>query len=139
MTEEILRQIESLYDEGDEYLNTGDCIRALDCYREALSLIPSPKRNHYVSTKIYSAIGEAYFDLTKYELALEAFREAFNCPGGIESEYVHMRIGQTYYELGELDLAADQLARAYMLGAEDIFEGEDPKYFKFLSTKIDIK
>lgn len=137
MTEgDAISRIESLYDEGDECLNAGDCGRALACYEWALALIPEPKREDPRSARIYSAIGDAHFDLSDYESALAAFSEAFHCPGGIETPYVYLRRGQALFELGEFDSAADQLARAYMLGAEDIFEGEDPKYFEFLSTRI---
>jgi hypothetical protein len=40
------------------------------------------------------------------------------------------------FGLGNLGRAADELTRAYMGEGAKIFEGEDPKYFEFLKTKI---
>ncbi|MBL4594037.1 MAG: hypothetical protein JKX68_09505 [Flavobacteriales bacterium] len=44
-----------------------------------------------------------------------------------------------HFELNELDHAADSFTRAYMLEDENVFKGQDSKYFDFLKTRIEIK
>ncbi|WP_220213464.1 hypothetical protein [Streptomyces shenzhenensis] len=41
-------------------------------------------------------------------------------------------------ELGDHDRAANELMRAYMGGAPDIFDEDDPKYLAFLRTRADL-
>jgi len=41
------------------------------------------------------------------------------------------------FELGHMDRAEDELGRALILGGKDLFAGEDPKYFRFISTKLE--
>lgn len=51
---------------------------------------------------------------------------------------VYLMKGKCHVELNESDHAADSLTRAYMLEGDKIFKKEDPKYFEFLKTRIDI-
>ena len=50
----------------------------------------------------------------------------------------HLRLGQVNFELSNLDIAADELIRAYMGDGETVFEQEYPKYFSFLRTRAKI-
>jgi hypothetical protein len=51
------------------------------------------------------------------------------------SPFLHLRLGQCQFELGNLERATDELARAYMVAGEEVFEGAD-KYFDFLKTRL---
>jgi hypothetical protein len=59
------------------------------------------------------------------------------CPGTIGNPWVHLRLGQVRFELGQLELATDELARAYMGGGRDVFEGQDPKYFELVERVLE--
>ena len=132
-------QISLLCKEGDAFSEQGDYENALSKYREAWALVPEAKINWEASTWILAAAGEAYFFQQNYEKALNSFLRAVQGPGGLGNPYIHLRIGQLQYEAGDLDAAADELTRAYMGAGDEIFSEEDPKYFTFLRTKINME
>jgi hypothetical protein len=66
----------------------------------------------------------------------ESLSLAMHCPDAIGNPFLHLRLGQCQYELGNLDQAADELARAYMGGGEEIFEEDEREYFTFLKTRL---
>ena len=47
-----------------------------------------------------------------------------------------MRLGQCFFELGDKKMAVEQLNMAHAFEGDKIFEKEDPKYLKFLKSKI---
>jgi hypothetical protein len=67
-----------------------------------------------------------------FERARTALQDAMHCPGAIGNPYIHLRLGETQFELGNIDRAKDELARAYMGGGDEVFEGDDPKYLRFI-------
>ena len=138
LSEVELSDVRSLVDRGDVFLNEGGFAKALVLFREALAIIPEPKVEHPVSLMVWSAIGEALFYSGSFVEALTALRAAAKCLGGIENPLVHLRMGQSYFEIGEMHRAADSLTKAYMLDGSRIFEGEDQKYFTFLTGQIQL-
>jgi hypothetical protein len=72
-----------------------------------------------------------------YPYALSLLYDAFNLDQA--NSIVHFNKGVCHFELSELDHASDSFTRAYMLEGIDIFKDQDPKYFEFLNTKIEIK
>lgn len=132
----VLKKIDALIDEGDDYLNADDFSTALGRYQRAAGMIPEPKHQFDIALPVFTAIGEAYYYSGQYAQALEAFKLAMKAPGGVENPLTHLRLGQAYYELGDFDKSADELTRAYMLGGSKIFDGEDEKYLSFLSQRI---
>lgn len=72
-----------------------------------------------------------------YPYALSLLYDCLNIE--LDNPLVHFNKGLCHFELKELNHAADSFTRAYMLEGEDIFQGQDSKYFDFLKTKIDIK
>lgn len=105
-------------------------------YRDALNLVPKPVEEWEVTTWILAAIGDLYFVDGKFEKSLAAFDDAVRCVGGLGNPIIHLRLGESCFELGDKDRAADELTRAYMGAGPGIFQKEDPKYLKFLSTRI---
>jgi tetratricopeptide (TPR) repeat protein len=132
----VLEKINTLVDEGDDYLNADEFSTALGRYQQATVLIPEPKYRFDIALPVFTAIGEAYLYSGQFAQALDAFKVAMKSPGGIENPLTHLRLGQTHYELGDFDKSADELTRAYMLGGAELFEGEDEKYLSFLSKRI---
>jgi len=72
-----------------------------------------------------------------YPYALSLLYDAFNLDQA--NSNVQFNKGLCHYELNEPDHAADSFTRAYMLEGGGIFKEQNPKYFEFLKTKIEIK
>jgi tetratricopeptide (TPR) repeat protein len=128
--------ITRLCEEGDELAKEGSDAAAYAKYSEAWELLPDDKDNWEASTWVLGAVGELQFRNRKFDKALNSYLRAVQCPNGVGNPYIHLRIGQTQYELGNMEGAADNLARAYMGGGEEIFRDEEPKYFTFLKTHL---
>ena len=129
-------KIDQLCQKGDGYLNAGAFDEALNAYQSAAALLPDPKPDWPQSTWLFTAIGETFFFKEKYLKALEYLKMAVTCPGGLGNPLIHLRLGQVHYELYDFDKSADELTRAYMGAGEDIFEEDDPKYLRFLKSRI---
>jgi tetratricopeptide (TPR) repeat protein len=129
-------KIDELCQQGDGYLNAGAFDDALNAYQSAADLIPDPKINWPQSTWIFTAIGEAFFFKQEYIRALDYLKAAVGCPDGLGNPLIHLRLGQAYYELYDFDKSADELTRAYMSAGEGIFQEDDPKYLRFLRSRI---
>lgn len=136
LPKKIHSTITRLCKEGDQLAEERNAAAAFAKYSEAWELIPEDKENWEASTWILSAVGELHFHKRNFDKSLNCYLRAVQCPGGLGNPYVHLRIGQIQWELGNLDGAADNLARAYMGGDEEIFRNEDPKYFAFLKTRL---
>lgn len=67
-----------------------------------------------------------------------AFEQALSCPRGFSNPFIHLRLGQCHLEQADLDMAAEHLARAYMLEGKEIYAREDAKYFEFLKTRLSL-
>ena len=128
--------ITRLCEEGDELAKEGNDAAAYTKYSEAWELLPADKEKWEASTWVLGAVGELQFRNRKFDKALNSYLRAVQCPNGLGNPYIHLRIGQAQYELGNLEGAADNLARAYLGGGPEMFQGGDPKYFAFLKTRL---
>lgn len=128
--------IKALCAEGDALAQRKDYQSAIARYREALTLLPAPASNWEAATWIWTAIGDAFFLAGNLDEAYRAFSSATHCPGGIGNPFIHLRLGEIQFDLGNEIIAADELARAYMSGGKRIFNGESPKYFELLKSKM---
>ena len=135
---DIATRIDLLCAEGDSLAASGQAKDAFQKYSSALNLLPEPAENWEAATWILAAIGDLYFSVKKIERAAQAFGDAVRCPGGLGNPFIHLRLGQCHFEAGEMDIAADELTRAYMGGGTEIFQTEDAKYFTFLKQRIAI-
>ena len=129
-------RIRELCARGDASARQSQFEQAFGFYKDALNLVPPPAENWEATTWILTAIGDLYLLAKMMPNALKAFEDAVRCPGGQGNPFIHLRLGQCYLDLGQEDRAADELARAYMAAGWDIFEKQDPKYIKFLETRI---
>jgi tetratricopeptide (TPR) repeat protein len=88
--------------------------------------------------EMFMLLGDVFAQSEDWEQALNAYSDAIsaNDGEGIGDEQLHLRLGKARFELGHEDRAADELCRAYMGGGKEIFDGEEPRYFDFLKTKI---
>lgn len=125
-------KITALTDKGNSLMETGDFKQALSVFETAFTLIPQPKEEWEVTSWVYAAIGDAYFFMENYTLALNAFMSAMTCLDDFSNPFIPLRIGQCFYETGQLDKGKEYLLRAYMLEGDELFEEEDVKYLNFL-------
>jgi tetratricopeptide (TPR) repeat protein len=139
MNDELYEEIQDLCDTADALAEAGEYPDALTKYWEAYDLIPEPKEEWEATLWVLSAIGDANFLGGDFAAARDNLANAMHCPDAIGNPFLHLRLGQSQYELGNVDRAADELTRAYAVAGAEIFEGEDPKYFAFLKTRITLQ
>ena len=133
---DVQKDIDRHCSNGDLLLDEGQFDVALAAYQAAMALIPEPKENWEASTWIYTAIGDTLSYMCNFAEALQAFQKAIASPDGLGNPYIHLKLGECQFEMGNFEKAANELTRAYMSEGPEIFEGEDQKYFEFLSTRI---
>ena len=129
-------QINILCQKGDEYLEDDHFIEAISAFQKALELIPKPITDWEASTWVLTALGETYFFSAQYGKATSTLQDAMHCPGAIGNPLIHLRLGQAHFEMNQIDKSKDELARAYMGGGEEIFDGEDPKYLSLVKQHL---
>jgi tetratricopeptide (TPR) repeat protein len=134
----IHQEIKAHCAQGDAFVDSGEFEDALAAYNKAWVLVPDPKNEWEASTWILAAIGDLSFQAAWPNSGRKALEYAMTCPGGLGNPFLHLRLGQIKFDAGDLDGAADELMRAYMGGAEQIFEQDDPKYLAFLRTRAKI-
>jgi tetratricopeptide (TPR) repeat protein len=125
-------RITELSERGNQAFEDDRYEEAIEEYSRALALIPEPLEDWEAATWVLTGLGDCYYLLESHGEALSHLVRAVRCPGGLGNPFIHLRLGQVQYELGNEDRAKDELARAYMGGGPEIFEGEDPKYLTFL-------
>ncbi|NMO23459.1 tetratricopeptide repeat protein [Pyxidicoccus fallax] len=134
--ENIDERISELCALGDELAAKEDFEGALKLFQQALELIPAPADSHPAALWVCTAIGDMYFHLGRHREGRDALRSAVRLPDGLGNPFVHLRLGQCEFELGSRERAADELARAYMGGGDEIFEEDDEKYLRFVKSLL---
>ncbi len=130
----VYSQIISLSQQGDELVNVGDKLGALQKYHAAWTLLPEPKEDWDAATWLLSAIGDAHFLSGDYKNAVAAFGNAVHCPNGVGNPFIHLRLGQSYFEMGDMRRAGDELTRAYMGGGKELLEKVEARYLDYLKS-----
>lgn len=136
LPENIYVDVKALCSAGDASAEVGNLNGAINYYESAFDRLPEPRHDWEAATWILAAMGDAWFSLGIFEECKRVLTTALNCPGGATNAFVHLRLGQSLFELGEISLAQDHLARAFMAGGKEIFEGEDKKYLQCLRTVL---
>jgi tetratricopeptide (TPR) repeat protein len=136
LDEKLALVVKEICDEGDVLIEMGELQQAFGNFSEALSLIPEPRYEYDETAGILAGLGDVYFNSKSFSQGVEVLSDAMHCNGAIGSPFLHLRLGQCQLELGNDDRAADELVRAYMGAGKEIFDGEDPKYFSFLKSRI---
>ena len=133
LDERLHSEIVKLSDEGNALCDTKEYQRAKDKFILALDLVPNPKTDWEAATWLYVALGDVSFLLQSFDEAKDYMFDALNCPDSLDNPFIMLRLGQSLFEIGEdMDRAKDFLMKAYMLGGNDIFDGEDEKYFEMI-------
>jgi len=129
---DLHERITSLSETGNHLIEAGEQQQALAAFEEALTLVPSPVEDWEAATWLLASIADCHFIGGSFEAVRANASRAVRCPGGLGNPFIHLRLGQAQLELGNTERAKDELARAYMGGGDEIFEGEDPKYWRFI-------
>ena len=129
---DIAAHIERLCAKGDIDADRGRYSDALGSYWAAWDLLPEPQTGYQAATCILAAVGDANFLGGDYTAGCDNLATAMNCPGGVGSAYLHLRLGQCQFELALHAQARRELGRAWHGGGAALFDDEDPKYLQFL-------
>jgi len=132
LPDDVYVQVTALSQRGNALQDDGDVEGALRSFGAALALLPEPRRDWEAATWLLLAIGDVLFLAGAHGEALAPLQEAVRCAGGLGTPFLHLRLGQVQYELGNMARAQDELARAFMGGGEELFQGEDGKYWLYI-------
>ena len=135
LPDDVHEAIVVLCKDGDALAEAGDFKAAIEKYDAAFHRVPEPKHSWSATAWVWVAKGDACIGLKDFKTAANLFQSAA-FSGELGNPYVHLRLGQCFFELGRMDRAADELARAYQIEGEEIFQDEDPKYFEFVAAKL---
>jgi tetratricopeptide (TPR) repeat protein len=124
----ILEHVHLLCAAGDRLHAANELEQAVAAFARALELLPPPYFQWEAATWILAALGDTYFAMRRFETARSAFRLALLCPSGAANPVLQMRLGQAHLECRDNERAMRALARAYVAGGDELFEGQDPKY-----------
>lgn len=122
--------------EGDLSVIDGNFEVAIEKFKSALDLLPIPQIDWETATWVYVALGDTYYCINEFSLALDNLMEAMKCPGGISNPFIMLRVGQCFFNLDSTRKAKDFLLQAYMLGGIELFANEDIKYFELIKDII---
>ncbi|MFT6386681.1 MAG: tetratricopeptide (TPR) repeat protein [Cellvibrionaceae bacterium] len=133
MNSEITATIQAICVKGYQHYSKGDYDSALRLFYQAWVKLPKPQTQEPDAETVLSAIGDTYYRMKKYELAIEALRSALACEQTETRSLVEMRLGQTLLNTGHDLQAINYLQRAYCLGGDAVFTNEKPKYKEAIS------
>lgn len=135
LNETLYQQISSLCDEGDHLADEGQFAAALKQYQAAWKLLPDPKNQWEAATWILVAMGDVNFLSGRYRQAVNDLNTALENIHAADNPFIYLRLGQSRLELGEEAAALEALQTAEELGDEELWEGEDEKYRRFLAER----
>jgi tetratricopeptide (TPR) repeat protein len=136
LDDEEAQEIRRLCSLGDDFADQGRFAEAIEIYWSAWDRLPEPQTKWEASTWILAAIGDAIFHQGNYEAGRDNLAMAMHCHGAVGNPFQHFRLGQCQFELGNFERAADELARAFVLGGSQLFDEDDPKYLKFIKSQL---
>lgn len=135
LPDEIHARIAALSEEGNSALDSDNAPAAIEIWRKALRLLPSPQMQWQAAMWLYASIGDAQRESGQLADALSSFQSAAAADGGAHNAFVQFGLGASLLDIGRAAEATDPLLRAYMIAGNDIFNGEDPLYLKHLSAQ----
>lgn len=132
----VFAQVRAKAERAEASIASADYRAAFDSLIEAINLLPEPHQQWNAAGWILMALGENAIRARSYASAQGPLDDAAWSPGTIGNPWFHLRLGQVMYELQTQNRAAEELARAYMGGGREIFEGHDPKYFALVESVL---
>lgn len=136
LPDELHEQIQQLCSEGNDLLDQGQYDDALRSFSSAWKLLPHPRTDWDAATWILAAIADANFYQNDFAAMRKPLMTAMRCDGSTDNPFLRLRLGQCLFELGELDEAANWFAGAFLEEGTKLFAEDDPKYLKFIKSKL---
>lgn len=131
----IYDKITALCERGNSLADDNDIDGALQCFKDALELLPLPHYDWEAGAWLYASVGDMLYMKGDYRSSLENLREAEKCPTGLGNPFILLRKGQCYYYLGDIDNSKKCLFDAYLIDGKMIFR-ENKKFFKLIKDMI---
>lgn len=116
--------LDRLSEEGNNFFDEEKYDQAIECWKSALQLLPTPVTDWEAAMWLFASIGDAHYQQGHFLEAKDAFHDALNAPDGNANPFVLFRLGQAYDHLGDEQRAVDFLLRAYMLDGQEIFDSD---------------
>jgi tetratricopeptide (TPR) repeat protein len=128
MSSDITTRIQAICAKGYQDYTQRHYDAALRLFYQAWLQLPKPQADQSLAATVLSAIGDTYYRLGKYDLAIEALRSALACQETPERSLILLRLGQSLLNSGHDLQAKTYLYRAYRMRGNDAFEGEHDRY-----------
>lgn len=135
----IADEIDALSESGNVLSDADDFEGAIVKWKTALQLLPEPRADWDAYAWLMASIGDAQYQLSRWEDARESFYDALNAEDGRGNPFIHYRLGQCLIKTGDEQNGLESLLKAYMLDGEDIFNAGDPDGPMYLQKLRDVK
>lgn len=135
LPEALQDQVNELSDAANELAEAGDLEGARARFQSAFDLFPSPALEWQGAAELLGAIGDMYFSAGQFAAARSELERAGDSVEGKQSPWLALRLGQTYLELAD-PRANALLVQALVEGGPELFDDEDPKYFRLASGLV---
>lgn len=136
MTSQLKRDITPLLAQGNLQYQKKDYEGALRLYYQAWIKLPKPQNEQEHAGETLTCIGSCYFQLRRYEPAIEALRSALDIPEMTNTPITLLRLGQCLLDNGQELSARTYLQRAYRIGGADLFNSEDQRYITAITDLV---
>lgn len=127
---------EQLVARGDALHRRGDHRGALAAYNRALAVHRADRPERATVARLLKAIAETAYAGGMHDVVVRALADTITRCANLRDPKTYLRLGQSRLELGQRDAAADDLLRAHVLSKGAIFEGEDPRFLEFLTSRF---
>ena len=132
---ETIGEMAALGKQSRELQKAGDFAAAEPYLLKIWELIPEPKLDWGNTDSLIYGITDFYRRWGKHDIAKQWIAEVFKREL-LPYEYCqYLEAGKTYYEAGEFEMAREYFVKTYRIAKSSGFNGEDPKYLKFLKSK----
>ncbi|MFT5118647.1 MAG: tetratricopeptide (TPR) repeat protein [Kiritimatiellia bacterium] len=147
MTLAVKLDITQLFQHASDRYQQHDYAGALRLFYQAWVKLPKPKdkqsrdeqpqNEQLLAGEILTAIGSTYFQLQRYEPAIEALRSAMEQAAMSSNPLTLLRLGQCLLDSGQEAQGRTYLQRAYRLGGANIFTREDDRYMSAITDLVE--
>lgn len=127
--------IQKLYEKAYADYQSEDYSSALRLFYKAWLRLKKPYRKQPQAATILSGIGDTYYRMGKFNLAIKALRSALDCEETDQRGLILLRLGQSLYNVGEDLPAKVYLQRAFRL-SETQFANENPRYRNAIADMV---
>lgn len=132
-------EIDALSESGNVLADSDDFEGAISKWKAALQLLPEPRSDWDAYAWLMASIGDAQYQLSRWNDARDSFLDALNAEDGRGNPFVHYRLGQCLIATGDEQKGLESLLKAYMLDGEDIFDADEPDGSEYLQKLRDAK